>query len=52
MINWKKIFLNEKKKTIDTSSVELSRKDKQEIWKRIKKELKRREEYKKKNGWN
>lgn len=36
----------------DTSLVELSRKDKQEIWKNIKRELKRREEYKKKNGWN
>lgn len=52
MINWKKIFLNEKKKTTDTSSVNLSRRDKIRIWKNIERELNKREEYKKKNGWN
>lgn len=51
MINWKKIFLNEKKKMTDTSSVKLSRRDKVRIWKNIERELNRREEYKKKNGW-
>ena len=51
MRNWKKIFLNEKKKTTNTSSVKLSRRDKVRIWKNIEHELNRREEYKKKNGW-
>lgn len=51
MINWKRIFLNEKKKTTGIFIIELSKKDKREIWRKIKKELKKRERTKRYNGW-
>lgn len=51
MINWKKIFSREKKKTTNTFLVELTKQEKRKIWRNIRKELRRRELYKKRNGW-
>lgn len=50
-MNWRKILLKEKKKTINTFGVKLSQKDKIRIWKNIKKELDKREVERYKNGW-
>lgn len=51
MVSWKRIFLKEKKKTTNTFLVELSKQEKRRIWRNIRKELRKRELYKRKNGW-
>ena len=50
-MNWRKILLKEKKKTINIFGAKLSQKDKIRIWKNIKKELDKREVERYKNGW-
>lgn len=51
MVSWKRIFLKEKKRTIDTSLVELSKQERRRIWRNIRKELRKRELYKRRNYW-